>query len=118
VSPIASGLIGDWVAAVKPGSTDTTLMRFAGDGTVEQVRIEPSQGLREVPWGPFRVYGDTGRTQLLCFSFRRGRALPACRYFQVDTLTDASGRIRRELQLLNWVEEKRRAPEIWTERAP
>lgn len=118
MSPLASGLVGEWVAAVRPGSTDTTLLRFAGDGTVKQVRTKPSAGAQEVPWGPFRVYADTGRTELLCFSFRRGRARPACRYFQVDTLTDASGRIRRQLQFLNWVEEKRREPEIWTERIP
>lgn len=94
------------------------LLHFAGDGTVKQVRITASHGAREVPFGPFWVYADTGRRQLLCFSFRRGRERSACRYVQVDTATDASGRIHRQLQFLNWVEEKRGKPELWTERSP
>jgi len=82
------------------------------------VRIKPSHKPQEVPFGPFRVYADTGSTQLICFSFRRGRALPACRYFQVDSLSDASGRMSQQLRLLNWVGEKRRAPEAWTQKTP
>jgi len=97
---------------------DTTLWRFAADGQLVQVQIEPAQALREIPFGPFRVYADTGRRQLICFSFRRGRTLPACRYFQVDTLIQATGETHRQLRLLNWVGEKRATLEIWIEKAP
>jgi hypothetical protein len=83
-----------------------------------QVRIKPSHERQEVPFGPFRVYADTGSTQLICFSFRRGRALPACRSFQVDTLSDTSGGIRRLLRLRNWVGEKTRTTEVWTQGTP
>lgn len=120
VTPLASGLVGEWVAIPTSGSPDTMLLRFSADGTVERVRIRPSQEVKKTPFGPFRVYADTGRTRLLCFSFRRGRALPACRYFQIDTLADASDgrRIHRRLRLLDWVAEKGAVPETWTERAP
>ena len=82
------------------------------------MRIQPPKGAHEVPFGPFRVYADTGGRELLCFSFRRGRASPGCRYIRIETLTDASGCVRRQLQLLNWVDEKKREPEIWTGRLP
>lgn len=118
MTPLASGLVGEWVAPTRPGAADTTLLRFAREGTVTQVRIQPPQEAHEVPFGPFRVYADTGQRELLCFSFRRGRASPGCRYFRVETLTDDSGSVRRRLQLLNWVGEHRKEPEIWTERLP
>jgi hypothetical protein len=117
VTPLASGVVGEWLAASTSGSRDTTLLRFTAEGSAEEVRIQPTHGVTRTPFGPFRVYADSGRYELLCFSFRRGRALPACRYFQVDTLSDAVG-ARRELRLLQWVGESRREPEIWTERRP
>ena len=117
MTPLASGLVGDWVAAATAASADTTVLRFAADGTVERIRIPLSHVASRTPWGPFHVYADTGRRQLLCFSYRRGRAQPACRYFQIDTLIDSSGRIHRRLRLLDWVEERRGATEIWIERA-
>ncbi|HVH66594.1 MAG TPA: hypothetical protein VM716_01870 [Gemmatimonadales bacterium] len=121
MTPLASGLVGEWVASRVTGSPDTTLLRFSPDGTVEQVRIRPGQKASRTPFGPFRVYADTGRTRLLCFAFRRGRASPACRYFEVDTLPGATGggqgRLRR-LRLLDWVTDKGGAPETWTERTP
>jgi len=55
---------------------------------------------------------------LICFSFRRGRTLPACRYFQVDTLIQATGETQRQLRLLDWVDEKRGTQEIWIEKTP
>jgi len=117
VSPVESGLLGEWIGPVSLGA-DTTLWRFAADGNLVQVLIKPAQAPREIPFGPFRVYADTGRRQLICFSFRRGRTLPACRYFQVDTLIQATGETHRQLRLLNWVGEKRATLEIWIEKAP
>ena len=116
VSPAASGLVGEWVGPVTPESADTTRWRFTAEGTSEQVRIRRSDEPQRTPFGSFRVYADTGRIQLICFSFRRGRARPGCRYFQVDTPSNA-GAIR-ELRLLNWVGEKQRNPEIWIGRTP
>ena len=117
VSPVASGLIGEWVRSAKPGSADTTLWRFLADGTTDQVQLRPSHNPKRVPLGSFRVYADTGRTQVICFA-RRGRASRPCRYFQVDTLSDAAGPVRRQLRLFEWLGEKRRAPEILVERTP
>lgn len=117
VSPVASGLIGEWVRSANPRSADTTLWRFVADGTAEQVRLRPSHNPKRDLLGTFRVYADTGRTQLICFS-RRGRPGPPCRYFQVDTLSDAAAPVRRQLRLLEWLGEKRRAPEILVERTP
>ena len=117
VSPVESGLLGEWIGPVSLGA-DTTLWRFAADGKLVQVQIKPAQQLRETPFGPFRVYADTGRRQLICFSFRRGRTLPACRYFQVDTLIQATGETHRQLRLLDWVDEKRGTQEIWIEKTP
>ena len=117
ISPAASGLVGEWVGAAKAGSSDTTLWRFMSEGTLDQVRIKPSHKPQVVPFGAFRVYADTGRTQLICFSFRRGRARPGCRHFEVDTLSAAMG-VRRQLRLLDWVGEKGRIPETWIEKAP
>ena len=116
VSPVESGLLGEWIGPVSLGA-DTTLWRFAADGKLVQVQIKPGQQLRETPFGPFRVYADAGRRQLICFSFRRGRTLPACRYFQVDTLIQAAG-ARRQLRLLQWVDEKHETQEIWIEKTP
>jgi hypothetical protein len=118
VTPLASGIVGEWVAPTKPGAADTTLLRFAREGSVTQERIQPPKGAHDVPFGPFHVYADTGSRELLCFSFRRGRASPGCRYFRIETVTDASGCVRRQLQLLNWVGQSLKDPEIWTERAP
>ena len=117
VSPVESGLLGEWIGPVSLGS-DTTLWRFAADGNLVQVLIKPAQAPREIPFGPFRLYADTGRRQLICFSFRRGRTLPACRYFQVDTLIQATGETHRQLRLLDWVDEKRGTQEIWIEKTP
>jgi len=117
VSPVESGLLGEWIGPVSLGA-DTTLWRFAADGNLVQVLIKPAQAPREIPFGPFRVYADTGRRQLICFSFRRGRTLPACRYFQVDTLIQATGETQRQLRLLDWVDEKRGTQEIWIEKTP
>ena len=117
VSPVASGLIGEWVRSADSQSADTTLWRFVADGTAEQVRLRPSHNPKRAPFGSFRVYADSGRTQLICFS-RRGRPGPPCRYFQVDTLSDAAAPVRRQLRLLEWLGEKRRAPEILVERTP
>jgi len=118
VSPIESGLVGDWIGPVRPGSVVTTHWQFTPDGTSGQMHIRPSHRPQQDPFGPFRVYADTGNTQLICFSFRRGRARPGCRYFHIDTLTDASQQVGRRLRLLNWVGEKKGTPEIWTERSP
>src|SRR2546422_8380735 len=82
----ASRLVGEWAPSGRPRSTDTTLLRFGPDGSAEQLQLGPGHEPREIPFGPFRVYADTGRMRLLCFSLRRGRSQPACRYFQVDTL--------------------------------
>ncbi len=117
VSPVESGLLGEWIGPVSLGA-DTTLWRFAADGNLVQVLIKPAQAPREIPFGPFRLYADTGRRQLICFSFRRGRTLPACRYFQVDTLIQATGETQRQLRLLDWVDEKRGTQEIWIEKTP
>ena len=117
VSPVESGLLGEWIGPVSLGA-DTTLWRFAADGNLVQVLIKPAQAPREIPFGPFRLYADTGRRQLICFSFRRGRTLPACRYFQVDTLIQATGETQRQLRLLDWVDEKRGTQEIWIEKRP
>ena len=117
VSPVESGLLGEWIGPVSPGA-DTTLWRFAADGNLVQVLIKPAQAPREIPFGPFRLYADTGRRQLICFSFRRGRTLPACRHFQVDTLIQATGETQRQLRLLDWVDEKRGTQEIWIEKTP
>lgn len=118
MSPRASGLVGEWVAPASLGSRDTTLLRFAEDGTASELRVRPGAPVGEVPFGPFQVYADTGRTELVCFAYRRGRERPSCRYFAVDTVTAASGRPRRQLRLLNWVNEKPNGSEIWTERTP
>jgi hypothetical protein len=118
LSPAASGLVGEWASSRRPRSTDTTLLRFGPDGSAEQLQRGPGHKPREIPFGPFRVYADTGRMRLLCFSLRRGRSQPACRYFQVDTLIDESGRVRRQLHFLDWVAEHGTGPESWTERAP
>jgi len=118
LSPAASGLVGEWVAPQKQQLADTTVLRFGRSGSADQLLLGPGHPPRRIPYGPFRVYGDTGRVRLLCFSFRRSRAQPACRYFQVDTLIDGSGRIRRQLHLLNWVFESTTPPESWTERRP
>lgn len=117
VSPVASGLVGEWVRSANPRSADTTVWRFVADGTAEQVRLRPSHNPKHVALGPFRVYADTGRTQLICFS-QRGRSAPPCRYFQVDTLSVVAAPVRRRLQLLGWLGEKGRAPEILVERTP
>ena len=117
VSPVESGLLGEWIGPVSLGA-DTTLWRFAADGNLVQVLIKPAQAPREIPFGPFRLYADTGRRQLICFSFRRGRTLPAYRYFQVDTLIQATGETQRQLRLLDWVDEKRGTQEIWIEKTP
>ena len=117
VAPVASGLVGEWVRSAKPGSGDTTAWRFATDGTAEEVRITPSHGPQRVYLGWFHVYADTGRTELICFS-RRGRPGLPCRYFQVDTLSDAAAPPRRRVRLLDWLGEKRKAPEILVERRP
>ena len=118
LSPAASGLVGEWAASGRPRSTDTTLLRFGPDGSAEQLQLASGHKPRAIPLGPFRVYADTGRMRLLCFSLRRGRSQPACRYFQVDTLVAESGRVRRQLQLLDWVAEQGASPERWTERMP
>ena len=118
LSPSASGLVGEWAPSGRPRSTDTTLLRFGPDGSAEQLQLGPGHAPREIPFGPFRVYADTGRTRLLCFSLRRGRSQPACRYFQVDTLIGESGGVRRQLRLLDWVAGHRASPENWTERTP
>ena len=117
VPPVESGLLGEWIGPVSLGA-DTTLWRFGADGNLVQVLIKPAQAPREIPFGPFRLYADTGRRQLICFSFRRGRTLPACRYFQVDTLIQATGETQRQLRLLDWVDEKRGTQEIWIEKTP
>lgn len=117
LSPQASGLVGVWTAATG-GAADTTWWRFTTDGRAEQVLVRGAGSRSEVPLGTFRVYADTGRTQLLCFSFRRGRARPGCRYVQVDTLRDGSGKTHRAVRLLRWVGEGEREPEVWTESAP
>lgn len=117
VSPVASGLIGEWVRSANPRSADTTVWRFVPDGTAEQVRVKPSHNPEHVPFGPFRVYADTGRTQLICFA-RRGRAGPPCRYFQVDTLSDPAAPVRRRLRLFGWLGEKGGPPEILVEKTP
>jgi len=116
LSPAASGLVGDWAASGRSRSTDTTLLRFGPDGSAEQLQLAPGHTAREISFGPFRVFADTGRMRLLCFSLRRGRSQPACRYFQVDTLIDESGRVRRQLRFLDWVAEHGAGPESWTER--
>jgi len=118
VSPAASGLLGEWIGPVRPGRADTTLWRFAADGKLVQVQIKPAQQPEETPFGPFRVYAHTGQRQVVCFSFRRGRTLRACRYFQVDTLLQPTGGSHRELRLLDWVDEKRGTQEIWIEKTP
>lgn len=58
-----------------------------------------------------------GRVKFICFASRRSRALPACRYFQVDP-SNGAARITRRLQLLDWVEEKPGTPEEWIEMTP
>jgi len=108
--------VGEWAAPARAPSTDTTLLRFDPDGKAEEVQLGPGHEGRRIPFGPFRVYADTGRVRLLCFSYRRGRTEPACRYFEVDTLIDESGRIRRQLQLHGWVGEGSSQPEPWIER--
>jgi hypothetical protein len=113
-----SGLVGDWVGPVKPGSADTTLWRFMAEGMSEQVYIKPSHKPKPTPFGSFRAYANTGRTQLICFSFRQGRDRPGCRYFAVDTLSEAAAPTRRQVRLLDWVGEKGRTPEIWIEKTP
>jgi hypothetical protein len=81
------------------------------------VRLKAGHATEEIPLGPFRVWADTGRVRLVCFALRRGRSEPACRYFEVDTLIDESGRRQRRLRFLNWVTEHGTAtPETWTER--
>src|SRR5690242_1565624 len=102
LSPASSGLLGERVAPTRSPSTDTTVLRFDADGTAEEVQLGPGHEERRIRFGPFRVYADTGRVRLLCFAYRRGRNQPACRYFELDTLMDQSGRIRRQLQLRNW----------------
>jgi hypothetical protein len=118
IAPEASGLVGVWVSATTPGAGDTTWWQFTADGRAMQVTHRGGHPAREIQLGPFRVYADTGRTQLICFSFRRGRARPGCRYLQVDTLQDPSGGTYREVRWLHWVGEGRREPEVWTEHAP
>jgi len=118
VSPAASGLVGEWIEPVGPGQADTTLWRFAADGKSVQVRIKPPHEPTEHPLGAFQVYADTGGRQLICFAIRRGRTRAGCRYFQVDTLHDASGGMRRQLRLLHWTGEKPGSAQIWSEKAP
>jgi hypothetical protein len=118
LSPATSGLVGEWAAPAPASSTDTTVLRFDPDGNAEEVRLRPGHEGQRIPLGPFRVYADTGRVRLLCFSYRRGRNEPACRYFEVDPLIDESGRVRRQLQLLNWVADGSSQPERWMARTP
>ena len=82
-----------------------------------QMRIKPGHTPKEVPYGQFRVYRDTGHARVICFSFRRSRAESACRYFQIDTLSTGPGASRRQVRLLNWIDEKRGASEVWIENA-
>ena len=115
---MATGLVGEWIGPTRPGSPDTTLWRFSVDGRSTQVHIKPGHKPDKVPYGPFRVYRDTGSIQVICFSFRRGRARSACRYFQIDTLRTAPGASHRQLRLLNWIDEKPGPSEFWNESAP
>ena len=117
LSPDASGLIGAWIAPQVPGLPDTTVLRFGADGTVAELRLEPSGDVRTSPWGPFRTYPDSGTRRLLCFAFRRSRSQSACRYYRVLVVADTGGRTRRQLHLLSWVGDNRPTPEVWTERA-
>lgn len=114
LSPAASGLVGEWVGPVAPGSGDTTVWRFTAAGTSEQERIRSSHKPQRTPFGSFRVHADTGQVRLICFSFRRSRYRAGCRYFQVE----APGEMRRRLKLLNWVGEKQQSAETWIERTP
>jgi len=111
--------VGEWLAPGKPGPADTTLLRFAPTGSARESRLGPGQAARDVALGPFRVWADTGRVRMVCFSTRRGRAEPGCRYFAVDSLLDGSGRARRRLRFFNWVTERGgAAAETWIERTP
>ncbi|HEX4560650.1 MAG TPA: hypothetical protein VH113_02360 [Gemmatimonadales bacterium] len=114
--PRASGIVGAWAAPAAPGSADTTVLEFASDGTASEARIEPSGTVRRVPWGPFRIYADSGARHLLCFAFRRSRALPACRYYRVVSQTDSAGEAHRRLELLHWVEQADTEVQVWRER--
>lgn len=113
LSPQESGIVGEWVASVIPGSPDTTVFRFAADGSVSEVWVGPAGVVRSSSWGPFRTYGDSGTRHLLCFAFRRSRSLPACRYFRVVREGGGAG---RRLELFNWVEQRDSLVEVWCER--
>lgn len=121
----SSGLAGEWAASPVEGSSDTIVWRFRDDGRYETLRLEPSLGASgyastvSIARGRWEVYRDAqgDPRPLVCFD-RRGRRWPSCRYFEVDSVIDTTGRAHRVLTWEGWVSETRRTTAILRERGP
>ncbi len=125
LDPRLSGLAGEWAASPVQGSSDTVVWRFRDDGEYETLRARPSLGAGgygstvPIARGRWEVYRDAqgDPRPLVCFD-RRGRRSPSCRYFEVDSAIDTTGRAHRVLTWEGWVSETRRTTAILTERVP
>ncbi len=125
LDPRSSGLAGEWAASPVQGSSDTVVWRFRGDGRYEILRAGASRGpggytsTVSIARGRWEVYQDAqgDPRPLVCFD-RRARRWPSCRYFEVDSVIDATGGAHRVLTWEGWVGETRRTTATLTERVP
>jgi hypothetical protein len=125
LDPRSSGLAGEWAASPVQGSSDTVVWRFRDDGRYETLRARPSLGAGgysaavPIARGRWEVHRDAqgDPRPLVCFD-RRARRWPSCRYFEVDSAIDTTGRAHRVLTWEGWASETRRTTATLTERVP